>query len=294
MKIKDVFKDYLDYAEFYLEFDTWRTYKRDLKLITKVLDVMHIYDTTQLDANIIDKLNRYLKGNTEKKNSKINDTVSTFISSLNHSNISTKHFKMIRLKNDTIGYKPLPENELILMLDYIEKLNTSETNNLSWVASIYIMLDTGARINEVTNILTKNVDVSGRRILLEETKNGKMRIVPFGDLSADIIGKIYDPNHSHLLWNYYSDIKLSRVSLHKFLKRLSDKLNLTSGNITSHRFRKTFATRLLKMKCPITTIQKLLGHSSISITMRYLEIDDYMLEKDYIEHYSYNALKKAD
>ncbi|WP_129747599.1 tyrosine-type recombinase/integrase [Haploplasma axanthum] len=48
------------------------------------------------------------------------------------------------------------------------------------------------------------------------------------------------------------------------------------------------------MKCPITTIQKLLGHSSISITMRYLEIDDYMLEKDYIEHYSYNALKKAD
>ncbi|VEU81349.1 hypothetical protein [Haploplasma axanthum] len=70
MKIKDVFKDYLDYAEFYLEFDTWRTYKRDLKLITKVLDVMHIYDTTQLDANIIDKLNRYLKGNTERKTAK--------------------------------------------------------------------------------------------------------------------------------------------------------------------------------------------------------------------------------
>lgn len=46
-------------------------------------------------------------------------------------------------------------------------------------------------------------------------------------------------------------------------------------------FRKTFATELSKNGCPVTTIMKLLGHTTIEMTMVYLEINDDKISKDY-------------
>jgi site-specific recombinase XerD len=51
--------------------------------------------------------------------------------------------------------------------------------------------------------------------------------------------------------------------------------------------RKTFATRLLKKGCPLTSIQKYLGHNDIKMTMIYLDIDIQMLDSDYNNYYPY-------
>lgn len=48
-----------------------------------------------------------------------------------------------------------------------------------------------------------------------------------------------------------------------------------------HLLRHAFALRLLKRKCGIRSIQKLLGHSNIQTTMIYLGIDDDYLESEY-------------
>jgi integrase len=43
---------------------------------------------------------------------------------------------------------------------------------------------------------------------------------------------------------------------------------------TLHKFRHTYATRLLESGCDIVTVQKLMGHSDIETTRQYLDPDE--------------------
>lgn len=58
-----------------------------------------------------------------------------------------------------------------------------------------------------------------------------------------------------------------------------------------HLLRHAFALNLLENGCSLRSIQKLLGHSNIETTMRYLGITDKFLEKSYREHFGGSVFK---
>jgi len=41
-----------------------------------------------------------------------------------------------------------------------------------------------------------------------------------------------------------------------------------------HVFRHTFASRLVKAKVPLPVVQRLMGHSTIQMTLRYVQVSD--------------------
>jgi len=55
-----------------------------------------------------------------------------------------------------------------------------------------------------------------------------------------------------------------------WLRELWDAAGVTRDHGTSHRFRHTFATTLLRAGEDLATLRDLLGHSDISVTSRYL------------------------
>lgn len=286
MKIDELFELYMDYTRLYLKEGTQEYYQKSFKSLKKALHDLSIDDTNQFDRHTLNSLVKYYRTNTSKKNSKINDMISALYSAVNRFDDISKLPKKISLIDDTTSFRPLSKKDLNKMMKYLGSLDLSESNNLIWVFSIYLMLDTGVRLNELVNIKTEHVDISYKRILLVETKNSRIRMVSYGPLVESLIKKVYSKKHEYLLWNSIQNTPLQKRSLEHFFDKMNRDLNLDSS-IHAHRLRKTFATSLLKMGCPLTTIQKLLGHRTITQTMIYLEIDNEMIDNDYRTYYPY-------
>ena len=51
--------------------------------------------------------------------------------------------------------------------------------------------------------------------------------------------------------------------------------------VTCHQLRHTFACRMIAAEVPVTSVQKMLGHTSIRTTQLYVNVADRQVEKDY-------------
>jgi len=51
--------------------------------------------------------------------------------------------------------------------------------------------------------------------------------------------------------------------------------------LSAHRLRHTFATRLINLGVPVTTLQRLLGHHDLGTTQRYAQVMGRTAERQY-------------
>lgn len=74
--------------------------------------------------------------------------------------------------------------------------------------------------------------------------------------------------------------KITSRQLERIVGDLSEKAQI--GRISPHILRHTTATLALKAGMPIQDIQRLLGHSQISTTMIYAEIDQAEVKSEHM------------
>lgn len=131
-----------------------------------------------------------------------------------------------------------------------------------WVALVEMMFATGARISEVLDIRTGDLDLLDGTVRIFG-KGRKERVVSLTRSTLAAVKAYAEGLGSDVLFPFqYS------VVLHKF-----HKLSKTLGfKVTPHMVRHTVATLLLEEGVDIRFIQKLLGHSSIGVTERYTHV----------------------
>lgn len=130
-------------------------------------------------------------------------------------------------------------------------------------------LSTGMRKSEILKLKWKNVDLRHGFISLEETKNGERREIPINNTlrstlqglprRLDVPYVFYDPTTT----KPYQDIKRS---FHTAIKKAGIK------DFHFHDLRHTFASHLVMRGVDLTTVSKLLGHKSLTMTLRYAHL----------------------
>ncbi len=76
----------------------------------------------------------------------------------------------------------------------------------------------------------------------------------------------------------YRNQALSKDLIHGRLKAAGQRMGVP---VHAHRLRHTCATQLLNAGCPVTSIQKFLGHKKLNTTMVYARAHDATVEADY-------------
>jgi len=136
-------------------------------------------------------------------------------------------------------------------------------------------LNSGMRKSEILHLTWSRVDLKNRIILLDKTKNGERREIPINDTLYQTLSSIirniktdfvfYNPD---TLKPYY-DIKKSFATALKKSKIIDFRF---------HDLRHTFASSLVMSGADLASIQRLLGHKDIKMTLRYAHLSSVHLQ----------------
>jgi site-specific recombinase XerD len=141
---------------------------------------------------------------------------------------------------------------------------------------------TGLRLSELVNLRTEEIDLDARRISLVG-KGRKPRVVPIPHLLAAVLGEALDQVRPRLPASpyFFANLRGNRRLRGRYGPRALYGLVLEAGTSAGvagrhfpHRWRLSYATSLVRRGEDIHVVQRLMGHSSITTTTRYLRLQD--------------------
>lgn len=287
------FLNNLKYQRNYSDY-TILSYKEDLNIYEEFLN-KEILDFKKVKYNDIRMYLRYLKEEKNEKNSSICRNLSalrTFYNYLITKEI-TESNPFIYL-NGPKKEKRLPRyfeyNELEELFKVPDLKDSFGQRNRLILEMLYA---TGMRVGELVSIKVKDINIEEGTILILG-KGNKERITHFGEYAKDILllyledgYKKLNKNNLEYLFINNKATKLTERGVRDILNNIIKETDL-SKHISPHMLRHTFATHLLNEGCDILSVQKLLGHESISATGIYTHVTTEHLKNVY-----YNSFPRA-
>jgi integrase len=162
--------------------------------------------------------------------------------------------RQFKIEERELSYLTLEQIKLLLVA-----LQAGKNKDALLIAKI--CLSTGARWSEAEGLKTSQV--RDGLVHFSGTKSGKNRSVPIGEQLRDELDGIVAENVTGRLFKYaYSAFR-------EAVERAG--LSLPRGQLT-HVLRHTFASHFMMNGGNILVLQKLLGHSSLAMTMRYAHL----------------------
>jgi integrase len=277
-------KTYLPYAKVNLSVST---YNRCEGIIQNHL-------VTYFNAHRIFKITRKQVENYKQKRAKEVEpaTVNREFSRLRHmfkcaidwgyiKNNPCKGVKELKEPPGRVRYLSHEEMDRLLMAcdpaSLLENPN-NKNRDLSKLVSVYlkpivlIAIHSGMRRGEIMGLKWKDIDFKEKRITLMETKNNDLRTIFMNDVLIRVLKALPVQLHSEKVFTGINGNMVS-VAFERACKR---------ANINDFRFhdlRHTFASYLVMGGINLRTIQTLLGHRDLRMTMKYSHLSPEYLQE---------------
>jgi site-specific recombinase XerD len=163
----------------------------------------------------------------------------------------------------------------------VQAARRKKRNALRNEALVLFLYDTGARAAEVCTLEERDIDWE-RRIAKLYGKGNKERYAPFSAHTATAMQRYHLRGRDASAWVFFQSEQggpLGTSGLRALLKRLGERAGV---DVHPHLFRHTFSTAFLRNGGSAFTLQKLLGHSTLSTTLNYVHLvtDDLVAEHE--------------
>lgn len=192
--------------------------------------------------------------------------------------------KLQKVPTDTIG--SFTKEEMLLLL--------SATNQREFVGFrdyilMVVLFDTGMRINEVLNMLAKDIDFIHKSIHIPAThsKNGQARTVPITKRTCDLLSTLLAENqeqfnqHSDHLFLARDGKPMTYLAAYTRISHYGKRVGITGTRVSPHTFRHTFAKMFILNGGDPFSLQKILGHHDMSMVRKYVQMTQSDLQKQH-------------
>ena len=165
--------------------------------------------------------------------------------------------------------QPISVEELRAMLDTCKRKTFTGDRDR---AIILALLDTGCRASEFAALNVGDLNLSTGAVLVREGKGGKFRTVFTGAKARREILR-YMKHRNNLraqdpLWVTKDATRLTYAGLRQILRRRAERAGFRAPGL--HSLRRAFALACLRNGVDLISLQRLLGHSDLSVIRRYL------------------------
>jgi integrase len=179
------------------------------------------------------------------------------------------------IKNDFSKYITLNNidnaRERFLTKEEIELLYHEAKDDEIIYLYFKLALNTGARLSTLRNISKKDIDFSHNLITLKDFKN-KSTYKTFlnSQLKELLQNRVEKMNINDKVLSIYPEKRIKKIIDDLFNQGMD--VNDRKNRVVFHSLRHTFASHLAINGTPIFTIQKLMNHKDITMTMRYAKL----------------------
>lgn len=181
------------------------------------------------------------------------------------------------MKNSNVKKVPLSDEEIAKVIAVPKKMDFVNYRNHIITLTI---LATGMRSRNIRELKMKDFDTHAKTLFLEATKNGTSQVI---HLSPSIfktlvayVNRLELDDNSPLFpsqWNNHLTVGSFANTMAKYYESMG------VPRCTPHLLRHSFAHRLCRANVGLPTISRLLNHSSLKVTDRYIN----MLDVDLID-----------
>lgn len=256
---------------------TYKYYQNNLNTIRDYLECKQIYTVRSINQAVINDFVYYSKARNNK-NVSINKRVKIIISLINYVTdlglVTPFELKWKRLPEEESKIDIVNFDDMKKVINYLPQLS------LKSHAIVLLLFTTGIRTNELCHLETANIDFKELQIYVSYTKTGVPRYTPILDEVAELLKELIVTNgNSKWLFPHDSnkDKHINPPGVKTLLRKIKNALNIQV--LSAHKLRHLYATTLLQQGTDVKSVSKLLGHKTIHMTMRYLDITNKELSQ---------------
>lgn len=151
----------------------------------------------------------------------------------------------------------------------------------TWVFENYL-LGTGNRISSALDVQIKDINFEDNIIIIRKAKNRKQQVLPLSNTLAEILMEFLEIRGSrpddYLFCNNFGEQSSVRT-YQGLVKKYNILRNVNKSSC--HLFRHTFAKKWILASGDVFRLQKILGHSDLSVTKEYVNMFGNYLRLDF-------------
>lgn len=274
-------KNYKQSVDYFLEFHGF-TEETPLDEVTQ----SHFYkwiNSLRLDGVKPSSINHYLR-----------DCRSFFYWCMDVDRKYMEAFKIRQIEQQEEQLKLFPDDELTILLEKPERSNNKFTDWRNWVIVNWV-LATGNRCSTVVDVKICDIDFKRKEIHLAHTKNKKAQIIPLSS-SLETVLKEYikmwrkGAESDGYLFPNVGEEKLTTNALQNSFGKYCKARGCSHTNL--HGLRHNFAKGWVKNNGNMYKLQKILGHSTLDMTRKYVNLFSEDIKEDFDRFNPLDTIKR--